>query len=337
LNFLEKYSNCKLGLISLLGATLIAYPNIACLPWELSFLDNAQHPRRIAYFLFCYAIFIALTWVLMKRNLSRVEQLPFGKRLLYNFWFCLGAYLIFVGASVFLFKMGDCFGSLVVFQFIVACLLPTFLGYISQLYSLQQAKQQEIDRLKTENLQSRCDALANQLNPHFFFNSLNGLTALVRKKDSERALTFIGKLSDIFRYILQSDKNGIQPLADELDFVQAFRYLMEVRFADKLSFDIQVPQEKMVLRLPVLSLLPLIDNIVVHNIIDSRHKMLVRIYLNAADELVVSNPVYPKLSPAVTNGIGLKNLESRFSLLMGKQIRTEDDGLTFSVFLPLSH
>ncbi|WP_260400750.1 histidine kinase, partial [Phocaeicola vulgatus] len=78
--------------------------------------------------------------------------------------------------------------------------------------------------------------LANQVNPHFFFNSLNGISSLIRKKNDENTLTYVNQLSDIFRYILQSDRKGVVTLREELEFIQSFRYVMEVRFANKLSF-----------------------------------------------------------------------------------------------------
>ena len=81
------------------------------------------------------------------------------------------------------------------------------------LYSAQREKESEIERLRIENLQSRCDALANQINPHFFFNSLNGVQSLIRKKDDEKTLMYVHQLSDIFRYILQSDKRGLVTLS----------------------------------------------------------------------------------------------------------------------------
>lgn len=148
---------------------------------------------------------------------------------------------------------------------------------------------------------------------------------------------YVHELSDIFRYILQSDKRGLVTLREELEFIQSFRYVMEVRFANKLIFSIQVDeamQDK--LTLPVLSLLPLVENVTVHNRIDSEHKMEITIRLNEQKELVVSNPTYPKLSPPDTNGTGLRNLESRFTLLMNRQIRIECDENTFRVYLPLN-
>jgi len=257
------------------------------------------------------------------------------KRTLYNLLITAIAYFIYVGISSFCCSRADCFTSVLLFQFLVVCIVCTFIGHVSFLYSVQRKKEQEIEHLMIENLESRCNALANQINPHFFFNSLNGLTALIRKKNDEVTLEYVNKLSDVFRYILQSDKKGVVTLKEELEFVQAFRYMMEVRFANKLVFTIDVAEEMLNLKIPVLSLLPLIDNVVVHNVIDSLHKMEVTIRLNEAQELVVSNPIYPKISPPATNGTGLRNLENRFSLLMNQQIRIEEDGKMYHIYLPL--
>ena len=148
---------------------------------------------------------------------------------------------------------------------------------------------------------------------------------------------YVHELSDIFRYILQSDKRGLVTLREELEFIQSFRYVMEVRFANKLVFSIQVDEAMQdELTLPVLSLIPLVENVTVHNRIDSEHKMEITIRLNEQKELVVSNPIYPKLSPPDTNGTGLRNLESRFTLLMNRQVRIECDENTFRVYLPLN-
>jgi len=209
------------------------------------------------------------------------------------------------------------------------------LGHVIHLYSEKRQREQEIEQLKIENLQSRYDALTGQINPHFFFNSLNGLTSLIRKKNEKNALEYVNKMSDVFRYVLQSDKKGLVTLGEELDFLKAFFYMMEIRFANKIVFHNHVPEENRDLKLPVLSLLPLIDNVVVHNTIDSEHKMEVMICLNPQMELSVSNPIFPKLSSPDTNGTGLKNLESRFLLLMNKQIRIEKDDTRFTVYLPL--
>ena len=159
---------------------------------------------------------------------------------------------------------------------------------------------------------------------------------MIRKKNDENTLAYVNKLSDVFRYILQSEKKGLVTLEEELEFMQSFRYMMEVRFASKLVFNIDVDKDRTNLKIPVLSLLPLIDNVVVHNIIDSEHKMVVTILLNDKNGIGdTATPFFQNRTPPDTNGTGLKNLENRFVLLMNKQIRVENDGKMFHVYLPL--
>ncbi len=335
MNILDKHKSYQLLIIGLASAVFIVYPNIANLPWELSFLDEPKHAHHIQFFFIRYAFFSLLIWRLLSYNLKKIKDFCFKDRCIRTFLITSAAYGVFVLILFFWNGKLHGFGSLLLFQFFVIFIVCTFIGHVFMLYNIQRKKEQEIEQLKIENLQSQCDALANQINPHFFFNSLNGLSALIRKKNDEKTLDYVDKLSDVFRYILQSNKKGLVTLKEELEFVQAFRYMMEVRFANKLVFDINVDDGKMDLKIPVLSLLPLIDNVVVHNTIDSQHKMEVVIRLNEALEIEVSNPIYPKLTPPVTNGTGIANLENRFAILMNKQIRIKEDGKIFTVYLPL--
>ena len=331
----DKYSPLKFLLISLIFAIFIIYPNIAFFSFEHEYLDESKHTAHILYFIFRYLFFSGLIWILLRHNLLKLKSSEFRKRLIHTLILTLITYLIYIGFSVLLSPKPEWYSGMLLFQFFVIFLFCTLIGHVAHLYSEQRRREQEIELLKIENLQSRFDALTNQINPHFFFNSLNGLTSLIRKKNEENTLAYVNKLSDVFRYILQSDKKALVTLEEELSFVQAFSYMMEIRFARKILFSIDIDQCKTELKIPVLSLLPLLDNVVVHNTIDSEHKMVVKIWLNENEELVVSSPIFPKLIPPTTNGIGLKNLESRFSLLMNKHIRIENDGKTFSIYLPL--
>lgn len=331
----DKYSPLKLLLISLVFGVFTIYPNIAFFAMEHEYLGESKHTAHILYFIFRYLFFSGLIWLLLTYNLLRLKSSEFRKRLIHTFLLTLAGYLIYIGFSVLLSPKPEWYSGMLLFQFFVIFLFCALIGHVAHLYSEQRRKEQEIELLKIENLQSRFDALTNQINPHFFFNSLNGLTSVIRKRNEEKALEYVNKLSDVFRYILQSDKKGLVTLEEELSFVQAFSYMMEIRLARKLIFSIDIDQRKKELKIPVLSLLPLLDNVVVHNTIDSEHKMVVKIWLNENEELVVSNPVFPKLIPSATSGTGLENLESRFSLLMNKHIRIENDGKIFSIYLPL--
>lgn len=330
-----KYNSWQLVLISIAVAIFVIYPDITWLPFELKGLDESRKTTHIAFFLFRYTCFVVLVFTLIKTNLDVFKIASYKKRFGYSILISAIAYIIYGGISFLLFTKVRHFGSLVLFQFFIVSVLSSLIGHIIQLYTEKRKKEQQIEELTVKNLQSRYDALTNQINPHFFFNSLNGLTALIRKKNDAVTLTYVNKLSDVFRYILQSDKKGLVTLGEELTFVDAFRYMMEVRFANKLEYNIQINSDVLHYKLPVLSILPLLDNIVVHNMIDSDHKMIVDIYFNDRHELVISNPIYPKLIAPVSNGTGLKNLESRFILLLEKPIHLEDDGKRFTVYLPL--
>lgn len=336
MSIVDKGSNLKLLLISFISSIFVIYPSITWLSWEVSSLDENHQIAYILFFVFRCLYYMAFIFLLIKINIEKIQTYSFMKRLGYNALITIAVFGIYIGIAYLIHIKIKHLGSLVVFQFFIIFVLCTLISYILLLYAEQRKKEQEIECLRIENLQSQYDALTNQINPHFFFNSLNGLTALIRRKDDEMTLTYVNKLSDVFRYILQSNKKGLVTLDEELEFVDAFRYMMEVRFANKLRYDIQVDQEWLSLKLPVLSIMPLLDNIVVHNIIDSDHKMVVTIELNEQKELVISNPIYPKLTPPISNGTGLDNLQNRFSLLMNKSIRTENDGITFRVYLPLT-
>ena len=335
IDFFEKYSPYKLLVVSLVSAVFFIYPNITIFSMEREYLGESKHTVHLLYFIFRYLYFSAFIWILLRHNILKLKTNSFTKRWGRSFIITFIAYLIYVLFSLTLSPKHEWLSSIMLFQFLIMFIYCTMLGHVIHLYSEKRQREQEIEQLKIENLQSRYDALTGQINPHFFFNSLNGLTSLIRKKNEKNALEYVNKMSDVFRYVLQSDKKGLVTLGEELDFLKAFFYMMEIRFANKIVFHNHVPEENRDLKLPVLSLLPLIDNVVVHNTIDSEHKMEVMICLNPQMELSVSNPIFPKLSSPDTNGTGLKNLESRFLLLMNKQIRIEKDDTRFTVYLPL--
>lgn len=326
----NKPSNKRLAVFSLILGIFIVYPNIIKL-WD----GYTEHLQNISFFLFRYLFFCTLIGVLLYVNIRIQSSHSYAKRFIYSFLMTIVAYIIYLAISFITDKHLDKFTGMLIFQFIVVCILCSMIGYIYELFLCQREKENEIERLKLDNMESRYEALANQINPHIFFNSLNGLTALVRSNKNEQSLEYIDKLSCVFRYILHSDKKGLVLLSEELDFLDSFRFLQEIRYEDKLSFNINVPQNKRDLLIPVLSLLPLAENVVKHNMIDSENRMIVSIFINHRLELVVSNPIHEKLDRPSASGIGLSNLESRFSILLDKEIRVENRDGVFDVFLPL--
>ena len=176
--------------------------------------------------------------------------------------------------------------------------------------------------------------LLGQISPHFFFNSLNSLSMLVREKSDEKALAYIDQLSYTFRYIIQNGQNATTTLEEEMEFARAYGELFKVRYADKLFFDIDVDEKYNYWTLPALSLQPLIGNAVKHNTITRKHPLRVSIRTEGST-LVISNRKAPKLEPEPSTGIGLKNLSSRWMLITGNDIEIKESDTEFIVRLPL--
>lgn len=215
-----------------------------------------------------------------------------------------------------------------------AMIVSVLYGWLRRLVWRQQAVEMQIEQLKNESLTARYDMLVGQISPHFFFNSLNSLSMLVRDRQQEEALDYIEQLSYCFRYILQNSQNTLIPLSEELKFAEAFTYQYGIRYADKLFFDFAIDDRCLDWRLPALSLQPLIGNAVKHNTITKNRPLHVSIR-TVEGWLEVANPIVPKLEPEPSTGIGLKNLENRWRLITGRQIEILNDGRTFTVRLPL--
>ena len=325
----------KIFLASLLCTVFVSYPNLLFLSWDWNFVPEENRGFYLDITLIRFLLFWIFSTCMLFFNQRWLKSEQLKGRILPNVVLTLVAFAIYKGITSLICSGFDGRPIILTFQFFVIGMMGLLLGFTDYLSVIHQKKEEELQQLKIESLESRCTALTNQINPHFFFNSLGGISSLVRKKDDKLTICYIDHLSDIFRYILQSEHKGLVPLEEELEFARSFSEVMEVRYAGKLDVHIDVPDECLKLNIPVLALLPLIENVTVHNIIDSEHRMRVDIRTNSKKELMVINPLYPKQYKPDTHGTGLRNLEKRFSLLMNRQIRVEQTDKEFTVILPL--
>ncbi len=219
-----------------------------------------------------------------------------------------------------------------------SCFIFAIVILYSRILTLIYREQQVIlenEMLRSENLTTKYNMLASQINPHFLFNSLSSLSMLVREKNEERALNYIDQLSYTFRYLSQNSASStFVTLRDEIQFAEAYCYLFKIRYADKIAFDFDIEEQYMEYLLPPISLQPLIGNTVKHNTISSRRLFRVRIYTEDG-HLIVANEKRPMLEPNVGTGLGLSNLNSRYQLLLNQDIEIINTDQEFVVRLPL--
>jgi hypothetical protein len=216
----------------------------------------------------------------------------------------------------------DCFIAIVV-------MLSSQLIYLS---GKQQQTALENEKLQSEYMKSRFMALKNQVDPHFLFNSLNTLKALI-KTDPGKAGEYVQQLSYVFRYTLQSRE--IITLEEELKFTLAYCELMRIRYGENLTFIQRIDEQYFPRLIVPLSLQTLVENAIKHNVVSNRQPLTVTFFTSEKETITVSNPVQEKKEPERGENIGLANLAERYRLLWNREIAVRDTGGLFEVEIPL--
>lgn len=289
------------------------------------------------YALFAFIINIILTARMTNRHTLRV----YFKRTALCLVVSVGAYLLapipdWHSGGITINAAGhQLFNPMILMQCSFTFVVSALYGLTFLLLGQRTEIELQMSELRNETLKAQYAMLVNQINPHFLFNSLNSLSMLVREQNSKDALRYIDRLSYTFRYIIQTDNTTMVSLDKELEFLDAYRYLLEIRYADKLFFDINIDHSKLSYTLPSLSLQPLIENAVKHNSITTANPLTISIRTEG-DTLLVENGISPKIEKESSTGIGLRNLTDRWSILAGRKVEITDNGKTFRVALPLT-
>lgn len=197
-----------------------------------------------------------------------------------------------------------------------------------------RALEVQAERMEKETAQAQFMALRNQVNPHFLFNSLSILASLV-EVDPNLSVRFINQLSKAYRYILEQRDNERVPLRTELEFIQAYIFLLSIRFDDKLQVSIDVPEtDANRYAIAPLTLQLLVENAVKHNQMSAEKPLKVNIF-RENESLFITNPIQRRPTTDLSTGVGLQNIVNRYALLTDKPVWVgEQDGL-FVVKIPL--
>jgi len=193
----------------------------------------------------------------------------------------------------------------------------------------QSAVNEEI--LKREKLAIEYEALKNQVNPHFLFNSLTALTSLVYT-DQEKAVIFIRNFSDVYRYVLEIQGKEIIDLASERKLIESIAFLYKIRYEENLQIDIDLPDTENKFIIP-MTLQMLLENAVKHNIISKNQPLRVEIK-EKEGFIEVKNNLQTK-TVINSSKIGLKNIQSQYKYLSDKEVLVEFTDKFYAVKIPL--
>jgi hypothetical protein len=283
-------------------------------------------------------------WGWLLRRLPRVEQTR--RRL----WTLAGLSVAFTGVSTVLLTLPlhavlpqwFSLQPAALFQQARFNLIPTAVVLIlyEAIYFFQQWEQnvRRADQMARATTQAQLDALLSQLDPHFLFNNLNTLSALIEPGNLP-AQQFVEQLADVYRYVLLAQGQPTVPLAEELAFVETYLELHKVRFRNNLVVEMAVSSAALARRVAPLSVQVLVETALTHTVASREHPLHLRL-ATAADApqvLLVENTRRPRTAGlAPGTGTGLPNVRRRYELLgAARAVEVHEDAEHFIVRLPL--
>jgi two-component system, LytTR family, sensor kinase len=190
------------------------------------------------------------------------------------------------------------------------------------------------EALKNQQLRTQFEVLQNQMSPHFLFNSLNTLTTLIAE-DTKIAISFTEKLSEVYRYILQTKDKEVVHIAEELEFVKNFVFLLQIRYPDNLSVNFDVPAEYRQHSIAPLTIQMLVENAIKHNTISKGMPLHISIYIDNGKSIVVKNNLQKKNTVEKSTKTGLDNIKRRYAYFDNRTIDVITTAANFMVAVPL--
>jgi two-component system LytT family sensor kinase len=329
--------------LMLVGIPIIAFViNFIMFP-EL-FLEN-----KLSFFRRCYTIGIIYTftyWIIFRYVIAfLLNQLPeenqIWKRLISQIGLMIIGYFVIkivIGNLVDIYIPNDWQRepkrglSEVVGSFMSILLIWTIYEGII-FYTKLQKSTQEKEQLQRENIQSQLEGLRNQVNPHFLFNSLNTLTYLIPEAPN-KAVNFVQKLSKVYRYILEIRDQKIVSISDELEFLNAYIFLLKERFGENLNTNIDIPLKYYQTKIVPLSLQILFENVIKHNIISTKKPLTINVFIER-DKLIIKNNLQKKNQVISSTSMGLQNIKNRYQFFTKKEVDVIVTVDSFLVALPL--
>ncbi len=190
----------------------------------------------------------------------------------------------------------------------------------------------EKSELERNYVSSQLEGLRNQVNPHFLFNSLNTLIYLI-PENADKAVSFVQKMSKVYRYVLESRDTQLIPLREELEFLQAYIYLLKERFGENLNVNLKDLEKSKNAAIVPLSLQMLFENAIKHNVISTEKPLTIEVFFEEK-RLVVRNNLQRKNQVMDSTGVGLQNIKDRYRMLTDQAVEVIVSQQYYTVLLP---
>lgn len=202
---------------------------------------------------------------------------------------------------------------------LIFLIVSSLLKFVRDSFTLQDVER-KIRESERQQMEAELRALKAQINPHFFFNTLNSLYSLTIDR-SDKAPELILKLSELMRYVIYESKEDLEPIEKQLEFIRSYVYLENLRVGDHLKVDVVVKGENLSLRVAPLLFIAFVENAFKHcskeKSRDPRISIMVDIEYKERIHFYIENTrdTSPNPFPVAAPGIGLQNVRKRLDLL----------------------
>ena len=212
--------------------------------------------------------------------------------------------------------------NLIIFSIVIG------LYYLIEYYRIYHERELRTAELKALLSQSRLQVLKMQIQPHFLFNTLNGIAALMYE-DVDKAHTMLSRLSDLLRIALESTERQEITLQKEITFLKSYLDIQELRFQGRLQINVDTPKETLNALVPNMILQPFVENIFTHGFEPLRNKCKIEISSRIKDNSLIlqisdNGPGFPETENIdESSGIGISNTRKRLHQLFGEDFTIE--------------
>ena len=298
----------------------------------------------------CYLFFITVAFLVWEGNVRLMYfirvRYPWSKKTYYKIIFSLFfANIVYSGliSAVLLNLWRYCSHEIrpgnesVLKTVLVIIIAACFITNIYEILFLNREKEDtetRVEQLNVAKAQAELEALKNQIDPHFIFNSLNTLSFLITR-DPKSARLYNDTLARVYRYILSNKDRDLVLLREETEFISNYFYLLKIRFAEAISMTIEINDlsaENYLI--PPISLQALVENAIKHNEFSEKKPLAINVSIHS-DYVIVKNDLNRRNGAQPGSKIGLSNLDNRYKLLTKRNIIVENNFESFTVKLPI--
>lgn len=216
----------------------------------------------------------------------------------------------------------------------LANLLFHLVNAIMYYFKEYKTKGMEAEELKRVSAQAELQLVKSQINPHFLFNNLNVLSALVMNNNNE-ANRFIEAFSKVYRYILNNQEKELVDMETEIEYTQPYIFLLQKRFPEGLKIELNIPEKYHNFYVIPASLQMLIENAIKHNSISRSKPLHIDVHVNGNNSLVITNNLQVRQPVEQSTSVGLNNIIKRYMLVSGQEVIVHKNPESFTVSIPL--